>query len=621
MPDFLPMIAEDMLVLQGLTDDQAPLALIQSALHKYDSYQKKKQGEEEASGLAQEDDAAPGNAAVGPIASCLFEGKVGQQLATKATSVVEERKGEMEEETTGREVIQKHDEVLAIPNEPCNDFGTRLLEALCYAEEAYENFCELSQNGDWPAPKRRRTNKMPTFSLMRKRIEASRDLLWEQVPAIFQRNAAQMASETILQVNVAMENRGYVQISDTGAESPLDLNAMMDRLQMPEVVSDLETILDNMKNQHVLSACEKMKENLSVLGELGRVLTTALVSEFPTYKALYADQSSDANIKAAANFDMSRLGDLGVSPTTQEVLDASCLRHLKARRKQLRSAVFVRVKEFVDVFLNNTHANVTLRTVKGSVLDELAPDDPSTKFIMAYCRVIAHHRPVHLSELPSQDRKSIKENGELALQLWPLPECPEIVASGLARPEAKIALEKVLDAVKEISKSFCQALVSKLTKLCQTAQARMKDLDPDDEAAFRLVMKSKATNIANDEKLIDSALDLVAKAFKEQGVDFDQVDEHKPLKAEAEKLCSMSMYYTCVYTAMIFYKSRETWGTSNEGKHQKSNMTEALAMLDARPNMAHLEANLSHKILTQMRTAVAVVGVLVVVVVAIVVVR
>ena len=247
MPDFLPMIAEDMLVLQGLTDDQAPLALIQSALHKYDSYQKKKQGEEEASGLAQEDDAAPGNAAVGPIASCLFEGKVGQQLATKATSVVEERKGEMEEETTGREVIQKHDEVLAIPNEPCNDFGTRLLEALCYAEEAYENFCELSQNGDWPAPKRRRTNKMPTFSLMRKRIEASRDLLWEQVPAIFQRNAAQLAYETILQVNVAMENRGYVQISDTGAESPLDLNAMMDRLQMPEVVSDLETILDNMK--------------------------------------------------------------------------------------------------------------------------------------------------------------------------------------------------------------------------------------------------------------------------------------------------------------------------------------------------------------------------------------
>lgn len=95
MPDFLPMIAEDMLVLQGLTDDQAPLALIQSALHKYDSYQKKKQGEEEASGLAQEDDAAPGNAAVGPIASFLFEGKVGQQLATKATSVVEERKGEM----------------------------------------------------------------------------------------------------------------------------------------------------------------------------------------------------------------------------------------------------------------------------------------------------------------------------------------------------------------------------------------------------------------------------------------------------------------------------------------------------------------------------------------------
>lgn len=69
------MIAEDMLVLQGLTDDQAPVALIQSALHKYDSYQKKKQGEEEASGLAQEDDAAPGNAAVGPVARFLFDAK------------------------------------------------------------------------------------------------------------------------------------------------------------------------------------------------------------------------------------------------------------------------------------------------------------------------------------------------------------------------------------------------------------------------------------------------------------------------------------------------------------------------------------------------------------------
>ena len=114
---------------------------------------------------------------------------------------------------------------------------------------------------------------------------------------------------------------------------------------------------------------------------------------------------------------MFRLGNLGVSSTSQEVLDASCLRHLKARREEFRSAVSVRVKELVDVFLNDTHANVTLRTVQGSVLDELAPDDPSTKFIMAYCRVIAHHRPIRLSELSSQDRKSIKENGELAMQL------------------------------------------------------------------------------------------------------------------------------------------------------------------------------------------------------------
>jgi len=268
----------------------------------------------------------------------------------------------------------------------------------------------------------------------------------------------------------------------------------------------------------------------------------------------------------------------------------------------------VRVKEFVDVFLNDTHANVTLRTIQGSVLDELWPHDPRTKFINAYCRVIAHHRPIPVSDLSSQDRKSIKENGELAMQLWSLPECgpesPEIVASGLARPEAKRALEKVLDAVNVQAGQNAQALVSKLTKLCQNAQARMKDLDPDDEAAFRLSMKSKSSKLAEDESLIDTALDLLGKAFKEQGRDFDQVEEHKALKADAEKLCEMSMYYTCVYTAMIFFKSRETWGTSKEGKDHKTKMTEALAMLDARPNMADLEAHLAHNILTQMRTAV-----------------
>jgi hypothetical protein len=341
-----------------------------------------------------------------------------------------------------------------------------------------------------------------------------------------------------------------------------------------------------------------------VLGELGQVLKTALVSEFPTYQALYADQNSDANIKAAANFDMSRLDNLGVSSTSREVLDASCLRHLKARSKELRSAVFVRVKEFVDVFLNDTHANVTLRTVQDSVLDELARDESNSKYIMAYCRVIAHHKPIRLSDLSSEDRKSIKENGEVALQMWLLPECPEIVASGLARPEAKRALEKVLDAVNETSKSACQAHVSKLTKLCQNAQARMKDLDPDDEDAFRQMMKSKSQKIACDDNLIGNALDLVAKAFKEQGMNFDQVDEHKPLKAEAEKWCSMSMYYTCVYTAMIFYKSRGTWGTTKASKDSKSKMTEALAMLNAQPNMADLEAHLAHNIVTEMRTAV-----------------
>ena len=593
-----------MLILLGLTDDDAPVAMINSALHKFDSYEKGEKGQASASGLAQASDAVPDVAAVGPVAKFLFSCKVGQALAKKALSVVEERKGEEELETTGAEVIEKQHGILAIANESINDFGPRLSEALCNAEEAYETYCNLAENGNRHGPKRRKSIKGQGVSALRGRVEASRDDLWGQVPVMFQNNAVQMADETIMQVNLAMENRGLVKISDTGAEGTLDLNAMMNTLQMPGVVSDLDAFQKDCKNEHVMSACRSINENLAVLGDLGNVVKTALACVFPTYQALYADQNTDANIKEAANFDLRRLDVLGVSSTSLQMLDASCLRHLKARREQLRSAVYVRVKEFVDMFLSDTHANVTLQTIQDSVLNEFAPDDPSTQLIMAYLRVIAHHRPIRLSELSSQDMKSIRENGEQFLQLWPLADCPEVVACGLARPEAKRALEEVLVSVKETSTSVCQNLVLNLTKLCKNAQARMKDLDPDDEDDFRERMQAISGKIAADQNAITKSIDQVVKAFKAQGMVFDQVAEHKALKAEAEKMSSMCMYYTCVFAALMFYNNRETWSTSKAGKDGKKNMMAALEALNKHPGMPDVEAHLNHQILAQMRTAV-----------------
>ena len=233
-----------MLILQGLTDDDAPVAMINSALHKFESFES---GQDSASGLAQASDAVPGVAAVGPVAKFLFSCKVGQALAKRALSVVQERKGEEELETIGGEVIEKQHGVLAIANEPFNDFGPRLSLALCDAEEAYENYCEVAENSDSHGPKRRKSNKGQSFSALRGRVEASRDDLWGQVPVMFQNNAVQMADETIMQVNLAMENRGLVKISDTGAEGTLDLNAMMNRLQMPGVVSDLDLFRQDSK--------------------------------------------------------------------------------------------------------------------------------------------------------------------------------------------------------------------------------------------------------------------------------------------------------------------------------------------------------------------------------------
>ena len=70
-------------------------------------------------------------------------------------SVVQERQGEEELEIDGGEVIEQQHGILAISNESIHDFGPHLSSALFDAEEVYDNFSKLAENGDSHGPKRK----------------------------------------------------------------------------------------------------------------------------------------------------------------------------------------------------------------------------------------------------------------------------------------------------------------------------------------------------------------------------------------------------------------------------------------------------------------------------------